>query len=150
MALKGKDMEERFENFVSSITNINRYISRIKSDEMEELGLKGNHTMCIYYLDKHPEGLTSTKLSVICEEDKASVSRTLNYLEETGFVVWNGDQKYRANYYLTVKGRRTASKMNAIIKKVLDKVGDFFTEKQRDEFYGALQEIEKQLKELSE
>jgi DNA-binding MarR family transcriptional regulator len=71
-------------------------------------------------------------------------------LEETGFVVWNGDQKYRANYYLTVKGRRTASKMNAIIKRVLDKVGDFFTEKQRDEFYGALQEIEKQLKELSE
>ena len=64
-------MSSRFENFLSLIIEINRDIQRIKDAEMGKFGLKASHTMCLYYLSQHPEGLTATKLTELCIIDSA-------------------------------------------------------------------------------
>ena len=79
-------MLNRFEEFVTGITECHRYIQRIKSMEMTELGLKGNHVMCLYYLARSPEGLTAAQLCALCCEDKAAISRTLAELENKGYL----------------------------------------------------------------
>ena len=52
-------MDHRFETFSLSILELNRYLQKIKELEMKQFGLKANHTMCLYYLGQHPEGLTA-------------------------------------------------------------------------------------------
>ena len=55
-------MEDRFEKFTTYIMQFNRYIQKIKEIEMKEFNLHANHTMCIYFLSKNKDGLTSTEL----------------------------------------------------------------------------------------
>ena len=45
--------------------------------EMTELGLKGTHVMCLFFLHHTPEGLTAAQLCQLCAEDKAAISRTI-------------------------------------------------------------------------
>ena len=80
-------MDHRFETFSLSILELNRYLQKIKELEMKQFGLKANHTMCLYYLGQHPEGLTATQLTELCKEDKAAVSRCLSQLSDRQLVV---------------------------------------------------------------
>ena len=75
-------MDHRFETFSLSILELNRYLQKIKELEMKQFGLKASHTMCLYYLGQHPEGLTATQLTELCKEDKAAVSRCLSQLSD--------------------------------------------------------------------
>ena len=79
-------MEKRFERFAAAVLEMNRYLQRIKEQEMRRFGLRSAHTMCIFYLGQHPEGLTVTQLTEICREDKAAVSRNLSELSRMGLV----------------------------------------------------------------
>lgn len=47
---------------------------KLKELEMGQMDLKAGYTMCLYYLGKHPEGLTATQLTELCKEDKAAIS----------------------------------------------------------------------------
>ena len=76
-------MEERYETFTTLIGSISRSIRRIKSEEMAAFGLKGPHVSCLYYLSLN-DGLTAAALCERCGEDKAAVSRSLDYLEKSG------------------------------------------------------------------
>ena len=58
-------MLHRFEEFVTGITECHRYIQRIKAMEMTELGLKGTHVMCLFYMGRSPEGLTAGQLCTL-------------------------------------------------------------------------------------
>lgn len=78
-------MEQRFETFTVLITKINRNIRKIKNREMAEYNLKGPHISCLYFIYLSG-GLTATELCERCEEDKATVSRSLDFLEKNGFV----------------------------------------------------------------
>ena len=68
-------MQDRFERFVVSITELHRYLQKLKELEMGQMDLKAGYTMCLYYLGKHPEGLTATQLTELCKEDKVPVFR---------------------------------------------------------------------------
>ena len=81
---KGSEMKERFEKFTVLINKINRNIRKIKNQEMAEYGLRATHVSCLYYLYA-VESLTATELCERCEEDKATISRAIDYLEENGF-----------------------------------------------------------------
>ena len=48
-------MQDRFERFVVSITELHRYLQKLKELEMGQMDLKAGYTMCLYYLGKHPE-----------------------------------------------------------------------------------------------
>lgn len=43
-------MQDRFERFVVSITELHRYLQKLKELEMGQLDLKAGYTMCLYHL----------------------------------------------------------------------------------------------------
>lgn len=103
-------MEERFGTFTILISKISRSVKRIKSEEMAEFQLKGPHVSCLYYLSVYGS-MTAAELCERCEEDKAAISRSLDYLEKNGFVTYgeNIQRRYRIALQLTEKGKRSAT-----------------------------------------
>ena len=96
-------MDERFETFTVLINQISRSIRRIKAEQMESINLKGPHVSCLYYLSKNGP-LTAAELCDRCEEDKAAVSRSLDYLEQNGYLQIPEGKRYRRPLVLTQKG----------------------------------------------
>ena len=79
-------MFNRFEQFTTAISQINKSVQRIKSTEVNSYGLKANHVMILFQLKKNPAGLTPSQLCENCEVDKAAISRSLKELTGKGFV----------------------------------------------------------------
>ena len=96
-------MKERFEKFTVLINKISRNIRKIKNQEMAEYGLRATHVSCLYYLYA-AESLTATELCERCEEDKATISRSIDYLEENGFCFCEKRFFFRAKI-IPIKGR---------------------------------------------
>ena len=140
-------MIDRFEAFVSQITVCYKSIQRIKSYEMADLGLKGTHVMCLFFLNRHPEGLTAARLSVLCEEDKAAISRTLTELCERGYISTGEEHKrYRAAVTLTSAGREVAAAIDLKAEKWVSAIGEGLSDEERAAFYGALSTISANLR----
>jgi DNA-binding MarR family transcriptional regulator len=143
-------MEDRFESFALTIAELNRSVQRIKPQEMARFGLKGSHTMCLYTLGKHPEGLTSAQLAALCKEDKAAISRTLAQLEERKLVrvqQQNGKIEYRALLFLTQDGHSVVEQMSQAVEAALQAGGAGLTDWERQTFYQALARIDANLKQ---
>jgi DNA-binding MarR family transcriptional regulator len=106
-------MEERFETFTVLINRIGRNIRKIKNQEMAEYGLRSVHISCLYYLYAN-EGLTSTDLCERCEEDKATISRALDYLETNGYLFCEAKsaKRYKTPLMLTEKGFAVAKEIS--------------------------------------
>lgn len=137
-------MRDRFETFAGSIVELNRYMQKIKDKEMKKFGLRANHTMCLYYLGQNEQGLTATKLTEYCKEDKAAISRCLAQLVEKELVYCElpgHKRSYRTLYYLTPQGKDLVKKVNERIKVVLFNGGDGLTEEQRNTFYDSMEII---------
>ena len=143
-------MLNRFGAFVTGITACYKYIQRIKAMEMTELGLRGTHAMCLFYLHHNPRGLTAAQLCQLCDEDKGAISRTLSELESKGYLQTRAAKKYRAEIILTPEGTKIAEKMDDLIKSWVEVGGDGLTEEQRGNFYLTLERIGTNLKEKYE
>ena len=139
-------LEARFEIFTKLISRISRNIRRIKTDEVAEFNLKSPHVSCLYYLHKSGK-LCSTELAEVCDEDKAAISRTLDYLEHQGFIACEeqGKRRYKANYVLTQRGTDAAKAIAARIDKVIMIAGAELTDEERHVFYSALEKISNKL-----
>ncbi|MBO4949933.1 MAG: winged helix-turn-helix transcriptional regulator [Clostridia bacterium] len=133
-------MIQRFDDFVSLINTAYKGLQKIKSYEVEELGLKGNHVMCLFYLGQNEGGLTSGELCEKCREDKAAISRNLKFLQEKGYVTVAGDKdkKYKLKNVLTDKGQEVYSRLEIIIGDAVNKFGKGLTAAERKAFYKAL------------
>lgn len=144
-------MLNRFESFVTSINQLYRCIQKIKSREMTEMGLKGTHVMCLFYLERHPEGLTAAELCNYCMEDKAAVSRAVNKLEAERLVALEeaeGQRRYRCKIRLTREGKQITCKMMRLIAEIVSKGGEGLTEEERENFYKYLGIIAQNLQTL--
>ena len=132
-------MQERFETFTVLINRISRSIRKIKNQEMAEYHLRSVHISCLYYLYTAKEA-TATDLCERCEEDKATISRALDLLEEQGYILCDTKQtkRYKSPLRLTEKGRAVGKKIADKIGAVLDAVGDSLTEEERVAFYRSL------------
>lgn len=141
-------MESRYSKFTSLITNINKSINRIKNEEMQQFGLRSTHVSCLFYLNKNNEGLTASELCMLCEEDKGAISRTLDFLEEEGYITYNLDQdkrKYRAKVFLTKKGQDVSENIIDITEKAVDIGSNGLDDKRRDIMYKSLEIISENL-----
>ena len=127
-------MEERFEIFTGLINKISRSIKKIKNQEMAGRGLRGVQVSCLYYLFCR-EGLTSSELCDRCEEDKATISRSLDYLEKNGYLESISAKRYKAPLKLTEKGREVGKKIADKIGYVLDEISVGMNEEERTTFY---------------
>ena len=146
----GLSMQDRFERFVVSITELHRYLQKLKELEMGQLDLKAGYTMCLYHLGKHPEGLTATQLTELCKEDKAAISRTLSQLSAKGLVsceLPENKRSYRTLYYLTEEGSTVVRKIGSRIYSALAHGGDGMTEEQRVNLYDSLERISHNLEQ---
>lgn len=141
-------MLNRFGAFVGGITACYKYIQRIKSMEMTELGLKGTHAMCLFHLHRHEVGLTAAQLCQLCGEDKAAISRTLSELEGKGYLhtLESTGKKYRAMLRLTPEGESVANCIDGLIEDWVSAGGNGLTQEEREEFYRILDHIAGNLK----
>ena len=144
-------MLNRFEQFVSSISCINRYIQKIERDEMARYGLKGPHAQYLIAMNRFPDGVTAAQLSGICEKDKAAVSRAVSELETGGLIYRAGDNStgYRAMLMLTEHGRTAASKLIRIAELAVEKAGAGLSDEDRAVFYASLNRIATNLRQIS-
>lgn len=136
-------MNEKFEQFTSSIMEIARSMQRIKDNEMKKLGLRASHTLCLYYLGTHKDGLTSRELTNYCKEDKAAISRALADLVKKKLVssLAQGEKVYRIKHVLTKKGQKIYSELNKSIENILTKCGKGLSKEQIITFYECLNDI---------
>lgn len=139
-------MQGRFETFTVLINKIGRNIRKIKNQEMADYNLRSTHISCLYYLYSN-EGLTATQLCERCEEDKATISRALDYLEKNGFIVCNSKtlKRYKTSLFLTEKGKETGKNIANKIDFVLDEICIGISEEERVEFYRCLNVISNSL-----
>ncbi len=142
-------MQERFETFTVLINRISRNIRKIKNREMAEYNLRSSHISCLYYLYISPN-TTATELCDRCEEDKATISRALDYLEKNGFLVCESKsaKRYKSPLILTEKGNEVGKKIWDKIKEVLDSISSALTDVERAEFYRSLSVISKSLESV--
>ena len=143
-------MKERFETFTVLINRISRNIRKIKNQEMAEYHLRSAHVSCLYYLYTNT-GATATDLCERCEEDKATISRALDYLETNGYLTRESKsiKHYKSPLVLTEKGNEVGKKIADKISGVLDAISDGLTEAERIAFYRSLSIISESLDAIS-
>lgn len=142
-------MQKRFQTFTLLNAQISRQIRRIKSEEMADLELKSSHVSCLYYL--HTFGkLTAKELCEICEEDKANISRSIEHLEENGYLTTlaEGKNRYKRHYTLTEKGVEVAKRLDEKIDRVLAVTAEGVDEKDREIMYACLARISENLQRI--
>lgn len=144
-------MDNRFETFTTLVNRINRSIRRIKIQEMADYGLRSTHISCLYYL-YISNGLTATELCERCEEDKAAISRALEYLETAGYLTCEaqGGKRYRNLLLLTDKGQEVGRIIAEKIGGVLDVIGQELSDEERQTFYRSLFIISERLEQLAQ
>lgn len=143
-------MTARFETFTVLINRISRNIRKIKNQEMAEYGLRSAHVSCLYYL-YCSNGLTSTDLCERCEEDKATISRAIEYLEQNDYITCQSKsaKRYKSPIVLTEKGEIVAKKISDKISGVLDEISADLSEEERSAFYKSLAVISESLDMVS-
>ncbi len=129
-------MTDRFETFTVLINRISRNIRKIKNQEMAIYNLRSAHVSCLYFIFKS-QNITATELCEKCEEDKATISRALDYLEKNGFIICESKsiKRYKTPLTLTEKGTVVGEKIADKIDGVLDNVGVGLSDNERKEFY---------------
>lgn len=143
-------MKERFETFTVLINRISRNVRKIKNQEMAEYNLRSAHVSCLYFIYRAEE-ITATELCEKCEEDKATISRAIDYLEKNGFVtceIQNG-KRYKSPLVLTEKGAVIGKKIGDKIDSVLDEIGIGLSDAERTEFYRILSIISNSLEKVA-
>ena len=144
-------MDNRFENFTILIAKINRNIKKLKNQEMSEYNLKSCHGTILYFLYIN-KSLTASDLCEKCEEDKGTISRSLNLLEKNGLVVCNSrfQKRYNSPFELSNKGLEVSKKIVDKVNNVLDEINDCLNEEDRIKFYNHLIKISNSLERISE
>lgn len=142
-------MQKRFETFTVLISKIARSIRKIKTEEMAEYNLKSPHVSCLYHLYKAGE-LTAKELCDLCEEDKAAISRSIEYLEKGGYIVCRSTAKkrYRAPFTLTERGLAVGEHIAKKIDTVLEEASAGMREEEREILYKSLSLISDNLQKI--
>ena len=132
-------MRERFETFTVLINRISRNIRKIKNQEMAEYNLRSTHVSCLYYIYTL-NGATATDLCERCEEDKATISRALDYLDTNGYISREVEstKRYKSPLLLTDKGKEVGKKIADKISGVLDTISVDLQRKKESPFIAVL------------
>ena len=135
-------MPDYFEMFTVLMSKLSYQIKKIKSEEMEKFNLKGTHLSCLYYLIKNKE-LTATELCDICNEDKASISRSVEYLEKEKYLICesNTEKRYKSLIHLTQKGEEIAKAICQKIDGIVEMASTGLSDTDREIMYRALKLI---------
>ena len=140
---------ERFKTFTVLIANLTRSIRKIKTEEMAKWNLRSHHVSCLYYLYER-KLLTPKELTEISGEDKANLSRSIEHLEENGFVKTesNPHRKYKVHLILTEKGNAVGKEIHDRVDAILLSAGDGVSDEERAVMYKTLIRISENLQKV--
>ena len=143
-------MSKRFESFVGMISSLSKEITRLKNEEMRRFGLNGTDGMCLYYLAKRPEGVTSAELARMMGVDRAVVSRALTRLDAGEYVAIHGSDDGRAGRFvsLTDKGLTVTREVDQVLADIVERAGRGVEGPDRDAMYDMMQAILSNLREI--
>ena len=144
-------MLDRFHTFTVLITKINYQIRKLKTEEMEKFNLKGTHVSCLYYLFKM-NTLTAAELCDICHEDKAAISRSIEYLEKEDYLCCESktQKRYKSLLHLTQKGNEIANAIASKVDAIVEKASAGLSEQDREVMYRALNSICQNLESITQ
>ena len=144
-------MLNRFEQFSSIISGINRCIRKIETEEMEKYGCKGAYAQYLITLAKNPEGLSLAKLSDICDKDKSAVSRYIFEMQEKNLVTKENKTsgKYNARITLTNDGYRAYEFIHTRAMEIVRDAGKDISDENRQILYDLLDKIYASLTEIA-
>ena len=143
---------DRFSRFTILINRIVRNVHRIKAEEMSRFGLKGTHVSCLYYLHRAEKPLTASELTVICDEDKAAISRAVDYLSKEGYVICEGAalKKYKSPVLLTQKGAEVSKAIAGRVDSIIAAASEGLIDEDREVFNKSLDLISGNLQKICE
>ena len=144
-------MISKYEIFSTVVSSLYHDIQKIERMEMAKYGLKGPHAQCLVVMDRHPEGITATRLCEICERDKAAISRTVSELEAAGLLLRKDTHgvHYRVPLVLTEAGYQAARDVNSVALRAVEQAGEGLKDGQREVFYHVLGVIAQNLHMIS-
>lgn len=133
-------MVDRFEQFCTAISSIQRCIQKIERVEMAKYGLKGPHAQCMIAMVRYPEGVTAARLCEICDKDKAAISRTVSELEQAGMVLRHDPdgKRYRSVLRLSEKGQEIAASVNDLVLVAVSKASEGYDKETQQTFVRVL------------
>ena len=143
-------MNKRFESFTTYISKINRNIKKIENLEMLDYDLKSYHVSVLFNLYTY-NSLTSKELTEKCEEDKGTISRTLKYLEENGFITCpcQNKKRYNSYFYLTDKGEKVGKEIENRFHSFFENIDDCISNEERQNLYEYLSRISDRLEKIT-
>lgn len=145
---------QRYEDFTTLISNINRDINRVKTMRAVEYGVHGADIVYLLALFEHEgdRGMSSSELTSRAGVTRAMTARSVARLIKDGFVesmLPKGEKAYRVPLRLTKKGQRVAQSMQHDIDELMQQVEGLFSPSGRDAFYKSLRKVDQALQEMA-
>ena len=143
---------ERFETFILLIDSIHKGINRVKLDVVQDASVKSVHTLWLYELLKHPDGLTATELAAKSKIDRSLVSREIRALLKSGYISiaeQSGKRSYNERLALTESGIRLAERIAESALLVQQRVSSDISDSELSVFYSVLERISESLTETN-
>jgi DNA-binding MarR family transcriptional regulator len=144
---------ERFGKFVLLIDGIHKSIQKIKLNNSHSLGLKGVHTLWMYELLRHPDGMTASELAATSMIDRSLVSRELSELSAQNYIKVEKDldkRSYNTKISLTESGRRVALEVESIALEVQKEASYGISREELESFYTTLEKLNKNISNIAE
>lgn len=132
---------------------MHKCISKIKSDLAVDPAIKSVHTLWLYELLKHKNGLTSTEIAEKSNIDRSLVSRELSALMHGGYIKTEpqaGKRGYNARIRLTEKGLVTAERIAEAALEIQTSAGLGIDPAELVAFYSTLEKLSANLTGITE
>ena len=133
-------MKDKYLRFTNLITDIIRNIRRLTSEATVAYNLKRSYVPCLYFLYKQGP-LSATKLTKLCAEDKANVSRTLRALEDDGLIVKEIRSSGRTRLMLTESGMEIGKYLVDRVNEAVSRATLGLTDGEVESMYKSLEAI---------
>jgi len=146
-------MINRFEEFITNFSLLQKHVRKLKDENMKMFSLKGSHVMCLFHLMQHPEGLTLSELNDLCVEDKAATSRTVSYLKKNGYITQSlnkNEKNYNAHLTLTKEGMEIPQSFGNLLKPIMSAATKDFSLEEQALFLKLLKRLSENLTEFTE
>lgn len=133
----------RFELFSTSVGQLVKAVTALKSRKMAKYGLKGTGALCLCQILESDGGLTANELSRRGEIDKAQVSRCMFELTGKGLVYLDerNGKKYKQKYRLTEHGTEVAKDVQRTSELLQSAVSDGISPEEMEAFYCTLYKL---------
>ena len=143
---------ERFRRFILLVDGIHKSVQKIKYNNAPDFGVKGVHTLWVYELLCHPEGITASELASESMIDRSLISRELERLKDLGYIETEeapGKRSYNSKIRLTEGGREVAERIGGIALEIQARASRGISEDELESFYRTLEKLNKNLSDIA-